>query len=325
VASILIVDDEVLIAMAMAWRLEAVGHDVITASCGVEALAALDRRAADLVILDYMMPRMTGGELAAAIAARFDGSRPRVQLVTALEESRITVQPGLYDHFLHKPFREEELIAAVDSLLGRAATVRAPQMAQAADAGAAVRLATARDAAAVQAIYAPIVASTAISFELEPPDAPEVAQRITGTLETLPWLVAENGGSVLLGYAYASRHRERLAYRFAVDVSAYVAPGARRRGVARLLYRHLASILRAQGFVTAWAGIALPNAASVGLHEAMGFEPVGIYRAVGYKLGSWHDVGWWRLGLREPSAAPTEPVPLPALLLHWPGVVEQAA
>lgn len=125
-ASILIADDEVLIAMAMAWRLEAVGHEVTTVSCGIEALAALDRRAADLVILDYMMPRMTGGELAVAIAARFNGSRPRILLVTALDESGIAVPAGLYDHFLRKPFREEELIAAVDALLGRAPPVHAP-------------------------------------------------------------------------------------------------------------------------------------------------------------------------------------------------------
>lgn len=182
-----------------------------------------------------------------------------------------------------------------------------------------VRLATAHDAAAVQAIYAPIVEATAISFELEPPDAPEIARRITGTIETLPWLVAESAGGGLLGYAYASRHRERLAYRFAVDVSAYVAPTARRGGVARRLYRHLAAILRAQGFVTAWAGIALPNAASVGLHEAVGFQPIGTYHAVGWKLGRWHDVGWWRLGLLEPPpATPPEPLPLPDLVARRP-------
>lgn len=170
-----------------------------------------------------------------------------------------------------------------------------------------LRLATPDDAEGVVAIYAPIVRDTIISFELEPPDADEVARRIEATLRERPWLVWDEGGR-MLGYAYASRHRERAAYQWSVDVSAYVHPDARRRGLARNLYRALFELLARQGYRQAFAGITLPNPASVGFHEALGFRPVGVYRAVGFKLGAWHDVGWWQRPLTDdpgpPAAAP---------------------
>jgi phosphinothricin acetyltransferase len=169
-----------------------------------------------------------------------------------------------------------------------------------------IRFATESDAEAVCDIYAPIVRDTPISFEVEPPTPEEMRQRIARTLEVLPWLVCERDGR-LLGYAYASRHRERAAYQWCVDVSAYVAANARRMGVARALYRALFAVLALQGFYNAFAGIALPNAASVGLHEALGFRPVGIYEAVGYKMGAWHDVGWWQLTLQPCGSDPDRP------------------
>jgi phosphinothricin acetyltransferase len=175
-----------------------------------------------------------------------------------------------------------------------------------------IRLATPADARAVSAIYEPIVRETIISFEQEPPTAGQMRERITYTLERFPWLIIEADEKVL-GYAYAGTHRERLAYRWSVDVSVYVAPGSHRRGLGRRLYRTLLGILRVQGCYTALAGIALPNEASVGLHEAMGFTPVGVYRNVGYKLGSWRDVGWWALALRAYDPAPLPPRPLAAL------------
>lgn len=175
---------------------------------------------------------------------------------------------------------------------------------------AVIRLAADRDAEQVAAIYTPNVTDTVISFELEPPNADEMRRRIEGTLERFPWLVCERRGRVL-GYAYADAHRSRAAYRWSVDVSAYVHEGERRTGVGRALYTSLISVLVLQGFYNAYAGIALPNPASVGLHEAMGFLPVGIYRGVGYKLGAWHDVGWWHLALRELRADPEPPADLP--------------
>jgi L-amino acid N-acyltransferase YncA len=172
-----------------------------------------------------------------------------------------------------------------------------------------IRLAMADDAEQIAAIYAPIVRDTAISFEVEPPTASAMQQRIMATLVHWPWLVANRDGRIF-GYAYASRHRVRAAYAWSVDASVYVHEECRRAGVGRGLYRSLFSIVGLQGFYNAYAGITLPNASSVGLHETMGFEPVGVYRHVGYKLGVWHDVGWWQLSLREPAPSAGPPVDL---------------
>jgi len=132
-----------------------------------------------------------------------------------------------------------------------------------------------------------------------------MASRIEHTTPVYPWLVAERDGEIV-GYAYASKHRERAAYQWSVDVTVYIADKAQRQGVGRQLYGQLLELLRKQGFRMAYAGITLANRGSVGLHEAMGFVPVGVYRNVGYKLGAWRDVGWWELALQ-----PTEPTPQP--------------
>jgi L-amino acid N-acyltransferase YncA len=172
-----------------------------------------------------------------------------------------------------------------------------------------IRLATPAEAPGVQAIYAPVVRETAISFELEPPTVEEIRQRIVKILERWLWLVCERRGDIL-GYVYAGQHRARPAYQWSVDVSAYVHASARRLGVGRALYRSLFSLLALQGFYQAYAGITLPNPASVRLHESLGFQPVGVYRAVGYKLGAWHDVGWWQLTLKERVTPPQAPLDL---------------
>jgi phosphinothricin acetyltransferase len=176
-----------------------------------------------------------------------------------------------------------------------------------------IRPAAPRDADGILAIYAPIVRATAISFEGEPPTPQQMAQRIGSTLEHLPWLVYERQGDIL-GYVYASQHRARLAYQWSVDVSVYIQAQARRLGVGRALYTSLFKLLTLQGFYNCYAGITLPNPGSIGLHEALGFQPVGIYRRVGYKLGAWHDVGWWYLALRPATDAPEPPIPWPALM-----------
>ena len=172
-----------------------------------------------------------------------------------------------------------------------------------------IRVATVDDAAQVLAIYAPIVEH--ISFEVEPPDVAEMGRRIAAVLAGHPWLVFEDADGVA-GYAHAGAHKARPAYRWSVDVTIYNAERSRRRGVGRALYHELFSILRRQGFHMAYAGIALPNAGSVGLHEAMGFRPIGVYPQVGYKLGAWRDVGWWSLEL-QPMESPPEPIPFPEL------------
>jgi phosphinothricin acetyltransferase len=160
-----------------------------------------------------------------------------------------------------------------------------------------------RDASACAAIYRPFVTDTVISLEEIPPDAEEFSRRITRISAGFPWLIAElDDGPV--GFAYAGQHRERAAYRWATDVTVYLDPAYHRRGIGRALYECLFEFLREQGLHVACAGITLPNAASVGLHEALGFEPVGVYRRVGYKQGAWRDVGWWQLELRTPTADP---------------------
>jgi phosphinothricin acetyltransferase len=156
-----------------------------------------------------------------------------------------------------------------------------------------IRSATGDDAAACAAIYAPHVTDTWVSFETEPPTPEEVARRIADYGASHGWLVAEVDGA-LAGYAYGSPHRARAAYSSSCDVAVYVDPAQARQGIGRALYTALLPMLAARGYHAAFAGIALPNAASIGLHEAMGFAPVGIYREVGWKLGGWRDVGWWQ-------------------------------
>lgn len=177
----------------------------------------------------------------------------------------------------------------------------------------------ARDAAACAAIYAPFVTDGAASFEEEAPDAAAFGARIASLSRHHPFLVAtDDEDATVLGYAYGAPHRARPAYRWAVDTSVYVAAEQRGRGVGGELYRTLLELLREQGLWTACAGITLPNVPSVALHESVGFVPVGVYRAIGWKAGAWRDVGWWQLALRgsaqeSDGAAPPEPGPAPRL------------
>lgn len=160
-----------------------------------------------------------------------------------------------------------------------------------------LRPALSRDAEMIAAIYRPIVETTAISFEEVAPDAAEFSRRIAEITRTYPWLVAEIDGTVV-GYAYASRHRERAGYRHSVDVSAYVAQSARGQGIGTALYGRLLRELREREFHAAFAGITLPNDASISLHRRAGFEPVGIYKEVGRKFDRWLDVSWWQRTLQ---------------------------
>ncbi len=178
----------------------------------------------------------------------------------------------------------------------------------------------ARDAATIASIYAPSVLTAATSFEIEPPDATEMAARITRISARFPWLVCERAGEVA-GYVYAGAHRERAAYRWAVDVAVYIDERHYRAGFGRALYTSLFALLRLQGFYIACAGITLPNPGSIRLHEALGFRPVGIYESIGFKAGAWRDVGWWQLALRAASSlpdsdAPPEPLTIAELHAH---------
>jgi phosphinothricin acetyltransferase len=169
-----------------------------------------------------------------------------------------------------------------------------------------VRDASEADAAACAAIYAPYVTDTAITFETEPPTAAQMAERIAASLRKYAWVVLEVDGRVV-GYAYGTQYKERAAYRWACEVSVYMEIGRRRTGGGRMLYEALLWRLAGRGFRIAIGGMTLPNEASVGLHQAMGFEPVGTYKRIGYKHGKWHDVAWTQKSLVEDEDPPPEP------------------
>lgn len=171
-----------------------------------------------------------------------------------------------------------------------------------------LRLATPADAASLLEIYAPYIRNTSITFETEVPDEKAFAERIRHYLSFGPWLVAEVDGAVA-GYAYASRYRERVAYQWSVECSVYIHDGYHRRGLASALYKALFAILQRQGFRNVYAVINLPNDRSVALHEQLGFRYFATYEQVGYKLGRWKNVGWWRLILNEFGEEPEAAVP----------------
>ena len=171
------------------------------------------------------------------------------------------------------------------------------------------------DADACARVYAPAVLDGVASLEMTAPPASEMRARMTRVTSGHPWLIAELDGEVA-GYAYATRHNERAAYRWATDTSVYVSAAHHRRGVGRALYGALMPLLIRQGFYVACAGITLPNEASVGLHEACGFAPVGVYESIGFKFGRWWAVGWWRLELRSQTDGDTPPEPGPPARLQ---------
>ena len=171
-----------------------------------------------------------------------------------------------------------------------------------------IRPATEDDATAVLEIYAPIVRDTVISFETEVPSIDEMRRRIRETLQMYPWLVAEEDGEIL-GYGYAGPLRSRAAYRWSAEVSMYIRPNARMKGVGTAIGMKLTEILVRMGIVNLFGGTTLPNPASDGIYRASGFEQVGVWRNAGYKLGRWYDVGWYQRHLREPEGDPDELIP----------------
>jgi len=169
-----------------------------------------------------------------------------------------------------------------------------------------VRDASAADAEACAAIYAPYVTDSAITFEIDPPGPEEMASRIAQAQSTHAWLVAEDEGRVV-GYAYGGPMKPRAAYRWSCEVSVYLEPGRRRTGAGRALYEALFTRLTERGYRTAVAGMTLPNPASEGLHKSLGFEPIGTYRNIGWKLDNWHDVAWVQRPLAVLPDPPREP------------------
>ena len=160
----------------------------------------------------------------------------------------------------------------------------------------------------VSACYAPYVRGSVISFEAEPPSGAEMVRRIVDRQPQHPFLLLHDDGEPV-AYAYAGPHRERAAYAWSVEVSVYVHADHPRRGYGTAIYERLFALLRRQGYRRAFAGVTLPNAASVGLHESLGFEKIGVYERVGFKDGAWHDVGWWGMDLAPLEAVPVPPRP----------------
>jgi phosphinothricin acetyltransferase len=161
-----------------------------------------------------------------------------------------------------------------------------------------IRLAAPEDAAAIAAIYSPAVTDNSTSFEVVAPDAAEIAKRMATITQRYPWIVCDDNGTVA-GYAYGSLHRARYAYQWSAEVSAYVRDDYHRRGIGQALYTSLFAILALQGYRTAFAGITLPNLASVEFHKALGFSVIGIFHRIGYKFGEWHDTIWLERPLGE--------------------------
>jgi phosphinothricin acetyltransferase len=191
-----------------------------------------------------------------------------------------------------------------------------------------IRMAREADAAAIAAIYAPFVRDTAVSFEMVPPTADEMVERMRKTLAIAPYLVSEDDRGIT-GYAYAGQWRPRAAYQWSTEVSVYLDPRAHGRGIGTRLYRVLLDLVRVQGYRMALGGVTLPNAASVALHEKFGFERVATYRSVGFKFGAWHDVGWWQLDLADRGDLGNEPKPprtpaQAALDPRWSAILDRA-
>jgi phosphinothricin acetyltransferase len=172
-----------------------------------------------------------------------------------------------------------------------------------------IRLATRDDAHHIQAIYAPIVQSTHISFEQVVPDVAEIERRIDATLAQYPYLVCDINGQVA-GYCYASSFRSRAAYQWTTETTVYMHPAYHSRGIAKMLYTTLLNVLRGQGYMNAVSVIALPNEASVQFHEALGFKKIGVFENMGYKAGNWRDTGWWQCELRPMPSNPSPPTPI---------------
>ena len=169
-----------------------------------------------------------------------------------------------------------------------------------------IRLITENDISAVLDIYRPYVLNTIISFEYEVPSLEEFTERVKTITAEYPWLVCENQ-DIIIGYAYASKHRYRTAYQWSPESTVYVSTEFQGKGVGRILYETLFSILRLQGYFNVYAGVGLPNEKSVGFHRALGFDEIGDFKKVGYKHGNWHDTKWFQLHLSEHINNPPAP------------------
>ena len=166
-----------------------------------------------------------------------------------------------------------------------------------------IRHAALQDAEGVLAVYAPYVKDTPITFETEVPGVEDFRERMRGIMETYPYLIAEDGGRIV-GFAYAHRIAERAAYDWDVEFSIYLDGSHTGRGIGTTLSRAAFKLLEMQGVRNVFSLIAVPNPASIGLHEKLGFRHMGTQERAGYKLGAWHDVEWMQKPIGDFEGAP---------------------
>lgn len=176
-----------------------------------------------------------------------------------------------------------------------------------------IRFAGKEDAAAILKIYETYILNTAVTFEIEVPTVEAFVARMEAVTAQFPWLVCEVDGEIA-GYAYASKHGERAAYRWSADLSVYIEERYHRSGIATALYDAVTEILRRQGYYTVYAGVSTPNPKSEAFHTAYGFRNLGEFKNVGYKLGAWRGVAWYELPLTAYTDVPEEPLRIGALL-----------
>jgi len=169
-----------------------------------------------------------------------------------------------------------------------------------------IRLATKDDSSPLLDIYAPYIASTTITFEYKIPTKKEFRERIAHIQKQYPWLVCEINNRIV-GYAYASRFREREAYKWSVSLSIYINQNYHRKGIGKALYYALLELLKLQGYYNAYVAITQPNIKSGNFHEVFGFKEAGVYHKAGHKFGSWHDVKLYELKIKEHIQSPVEP------------------
>lgn len=172
-----------------------------------------------------------------------------------------------------------------------------------------IRLAKEEDCDSILHIYAPYIINTAITFECIVPTIIKFRERMENIQSYYPWLVCEIDNNIV-GYAYASRFREKEAYKWSVDFSVYIIPEYHRKNIGKALYFALSELLKLQGFYNAYAGVTLPNIKSESLHESFGFKAIGVYHNVGYKFDNWHDVKWYEVKIQEHIQQPLEPKPI---------------
>lgn len=176
-----------------------------------------------------------------------------------------------------------------------------------------IRLITPADAEAALAVYAPYVLHTANTFEYEIPSVDDFRAKIEKITAQYPWLVCECDGEIV-GYAYGSTHRERAAYQWSPESTVYISDKHHRKGIARILYNTLFALLQHQGYINVFASVLVTNVNSVEFHRAYGFEEIGLFKNIGYKLGEWHTNLWFQYTLHKHVIDPPVPIPITKLL-----------